>query len=263
MRGEVKHFTSEQKSENTYGWPWNEVVKKYLESGYLSEQEECQITIRDKDYKVLKRREVTCFYDSDGNTLFDVTNERLKKEYESKSEDSETAENKDSEEAEGNKRENAKQKLDEELKKASNKAFAVPVIAYLKRRCDEDLGMAEDVLQTHKTWDKCFSYIYKKAKENASGTCAAIPDDTVYEWAEDYYHVDDKAIEAEKAKKRIEQEEKRKTESKKKKTRAAAKHTKTVNKSTELSAKEEVPKREKTVSKKHEPAGQMSLFDWM
>ena len=29
-RGEnIRHFTSGQKDENTYGWPWNEVVKKY------------------------------------------------------------------------------------------------------------------------------------------------------------------------------------------------------------------------------------------
>lgn len=33
-------------------------------------------------YKTLKRPEVTVFYDSAGDTLFDVTNERLEKEYE-------------------------------------------------------------------------------------------------------------------------------------------------------------------------------------
>lgn len=83
MGENVKHFTSEQKDENIYGWPWNEVVKKYLESGYASEQKECQVTIREKEYKILKRDAVTVFYDADGNTLFDVTNDRLKKEYES------------------------------------------------------------------------------------------------------------------------------------------------------------------------------------
>ena len=83
MGENVKHFTSEQKDENTYGWPWNEVVKKYLESRYASEQKECQVTIREKEYKILKRDAVTVFYDADGNTLFDVTNDRLKKEYES------------------------------------------------------------------------------------------------------------------------------------------------------------------------------------
>lgn len=27
MGKNVRHFTTEQKDENTYGWPWNEVVK--------------------------------------------------------------------------------------------------------------------------------------------------------------------------------------------------------------------------------------------
>ena len=80
MGENVRHFTSEQKDENTYGWPWNEVVKKYLESGYSSDQKECQVTIREKEYKILKRDAVTVFYDADGNTLFDVTNDRLKRE---------------------------------------------------------------------------------------------------------------------------------------------------------------------------------------
>lgn len=83
MENNVKHFTLGPSDENTYGWPWNEVVKKYLESGYASEQKECQVTIREKEYKILKRDAVTVFYDADGNTLFDVTNDRLKKEYES------------------------------------------------------------------------------------------------------------------------------------------------------------------------------------
>ena len=38
MGENVRHFTSEQKDENTYGWPWNEVVKKYLESGRSEER---------------------------------------------------------------------------------------------------------------------------------------------------------------------------------------------------------------------------------
>ena len=83
MGKNVRHFTTEQKDENTYGWPWNEVVKKYLENGYSSDQKECKVTIREKEYKILKRDAVTVFYDADGNTLFDVTNDRLKREYES------------------------------------------------------------------------------------------------------------------------------------------------------------------------------------
>lgn len=48
MGAEIKHFTLEQKDDNTYGWPWNEVVRKYLEAGYESENKQCELTIRDE-----------------------------------------------------------------------------------------------------------------------------------------------------------------------------------------------------------------------
>ena len=82
MSTEIKHFTLGSKEENTYGWPWNEVVGKYLEAGYDSDSAECELKIRDKEYKVLRRTSVTAFYDVNGNTLFDVENERLKEERE-------------------------------------------------------------------------------------------------------------------------------------------------------------------------------------
>ena len=83
MGENVKHFSLEEKDDNTYGWPWNEVVKTFLQSHYNDEEKQCSIKIRDKEYKILKRESVTVFYDADGNTLFDVTNARLEKEYES------------------------------------------------------------------------------------------------------------------------------------------------------------------------------------
>ena len=83
MENNVKHFTLGPSDENTYGWPWNEVVKRYLESGYAGDQKEFQGEIRGKEYKILKRDAVTVFYDEAGNTLFDVTNDRLEKEYNS------------------------------------------------------------------------------------------------------------------------------------------------------------------------------------
>lgn len=83
MGAEIKHFTLEQKDDNTYGWPWNEVVGKYLETGYESENKQCELTIRDKKYQILRRDSITVFYDEKGDTLFDVTNDRLEKEYKS------------------------------------------------------------------------------------------------------------------------------------------------------------------------------------
>ena len=288
MGENVKHFTSEQKDENTYGWPWNEVVKKYLESGYASEQKECQVTIREKEYKILKRDAVTVFYDADGNTLFDVTNDRLKKEYES--DHGEEKETKDAaegvemgkasladiitgnlpdptpEEIEiaekanaGDVQAKAKQKLDDELKSAGNKAFAIPIMTYLKKRCDEDPGMAEDILQEHKTWKKCFDYIHEKARGYASGIFVAVPDNVVYEWSEDYFRLDDKALEEKKKKERKELEEKRKAEAAKRKSGSGKQ--KAAVKKDNGEKKAAAPDKKGKASKNKEPEGQMSLFD--
>lgn len=288
MGENVKHFTSEQKDENTYGWPWNEVVKKYLESGYASEQKECQVTIREKEYKILKRDAVTVFYDADGNTLFDVTNDRLKKEYESDHGEEKVTEDADEgvemgkasladiitgnlpdptpEEIEiaekanaGDVQAKAKQKLDDELKSAGNKAFAIPIMTYLKKRCDEDPGMAEDILQEHKTWKKCFDYIHEKARGYASGSCVAVPDNVVYEWSEDYFRLDDKALEEKKKKERKELEEKRKAEAAKRKSGSGKQ--KAAVKKDNGEKKAAAPDKKGKASKNKEPEGQMSLFD--
>ena len=291
MGENVRHFTTEQKDENTYGWPWNEVVKKYLESGYSSDHKECQVTIREKEYKILKRDAVTVFYDADGNTLFDVTNDRLKREYESDRGEEEENEEDSSfvemgtasladavtgnipaptpEEVETAKKANAgdvlakaKQKLEEELKQAKDKDFADPIITHLLKRCEEDPGMAEDVAQAHKTWSKCFKYIQDQARKRAKGNCAAIRDDVVYEWAEDYFRLDDKALEEKKEKERKEQEAKRKAEAAKKKTGSGKQKKKTDGKKDDREKKTVEPeKKNDRAPKNKEPEGQMSLFD--
>lgn len=89
----------------------------------------------------------------------------------------------------------AKQKLKEEVKEAKDKEFADPIIRHLLKRCEEDPGMAEDIIQDHKTWLKCFAYIRGQARKRAEGNCAVVRDDLVYEWAEDYFRLDDKALE--------------------------------------------------------------------
>jgi len=267
------------------------VVKKYLESGYSSDQKECQVTIREKEYKILKRDAVTVFYDADGNTLFDVTNDRLKREYESDRGEEEENEEDSSfvemgtasladavtgnipaptpEEVETAKKANAgdvlakaKQKLEEELKQAKDKDFADPIITHLLKRCEEDPGMAEDVAQAHKTWSKCFKYIQDQARKRAKGNCAAIRDDVVYEWAEDYFRLDDKALEEKKEKERKEQEAKRKAEAAKKKTGSGKQKKKTDGKKDDREKKTVEPeKKNDRAPKNKEPEGQMSLFD--
>lgn len=256
-----------------YEHEWSKAVLEYLENGYSSEDSKSEVEVGNTTYKILKREKVTAFYDTDGNTLFDIENDRLKEEYEamdfSASEPQsemgkvisnieqqafEQAVNDDidaddtvpmgtaslkeivegipaptPEEVETAKKNNssvyigvvgAVTKLQEELKKAKDKAFADPVIKHLIERCEESESLASDICQDHKTWEKCYKYIYEQARKQAKGSSCAVRDDVVYEWAEDYFHKDDKAEEDKKAKEAAErkkkQDEKTKTDSKKK-----------------------------------------------
>ena len=230
-RREIKHFSEEAEAGNEYGPEWGAVVKEYFKIGYKAADKGCDLEVGGVIYKVLRRDKVTAFYDSDGDTLFDVTNERLTKEYESLEkgsnlsgeekltyeEQEESPENKPSipeedGEPEGNKgatgeaehthsapaeisenaaavKERAIKKLKDELKNAKDKSFADPIIKYLMGRCEDDKGLSEDILQKHKTWEKCLSYVYSLARKQANGNCAAVRDEVVYEWAEDYIEI--------------------------------------------------------------------------
>lgn len=250
IKMDVEHFTvnpeqhsfSEvkvRKNDNAYGVTWANLVKKYLTTAYLENTPQAEVEAWGVTYKVLRREKITVFYDADGNTLFDVENERLKKEYawitgssalQKENEEIEepvtamgivisTTEREAFEKAteevddvrENNKsfHEKAKEKLEKELKDANDKSFAEPIIEYLLKRCAEDIGLAEDVCQKHKTWEKCFSFIYESARKSANGKRqCAVRNDVVYEWAEDYYHKDDKAEEEKKAKESAEKKKK-------------------------------------------------------
>lgn len=155
----------------------------------------------------------------------------------------------------------AKEKLEGELKNAKDKNFADPVITYLLKRCEEDDGLAEDVLQNHKTWEKCYGYIYEQARKQKSGNCAVVRDDVVYEWAEDYFHLDDKAIEEKKKKEEKERRKSQKQETEKRKQQNSKQKPakeKTSEKTPDAKSVKEVKKK---TPKKNEPEGQMSLFD--
>lgn len=145
--------------------------------------------------------------------------------------------------------ENAIKKLKKEREKAKNKNFATPIIEHLLKRCAEDPGMAEDIMKTCKTWDKCFAYILQNAKKQATGNCAAVEDEVVYEWAEDYYRKEDKP------------EPKKKAEEKK------TAEKKPVKKVEKTEVPEQKQKNKKQVKKKTEEGasltGQLSLFDLM
>ena len=296
---EIQHFATVKvsKHDNVYGIVWGNVVREYLKTAYSAENAQADIVSDGITYKVLKREEVTAFYDADGNTLFDVENGRLEKEYEyvmqedqatvgsgeemnnadeveekstdleKEAEDKEVGETQEEkpEEKIGNDvpadsiapldpstiKQIAKEKLEKEMKADKDKTFAEPVIGYLLKRCEEDLGLAQDVVQEHKTWKKCFGYIYEQARKQAKGSSTAVRDDVVYEWAEDYYHKDDKAEEEKKAKEAAER---------KKKQDERAKKVKSEPQKTETPKPKEEPKPKKN-SKDME--GQLDMFSIM
>lgn len=286
---EIQHFPVEKvsKGDNVYEIRWANLVRKFLETAYSEENPQAEIVSDGITYKVLRREKVTAFYDVDGNTIFDVENKRLEKEYGYLMK--ETAVNESAEPAEvasdegsvketpedavaekaaevpaGDVKAKAISKLDSEflsLKKESDKKFAKPCIDYLKKRCEEDLAICEDILQEHKTWQKCYDYVYGQAKKELNNTSGPVWHETVFEWVEDYFHLDDKAIEEQKAKEAAER---------KKKQEEAAKKAKTKQKSAKKENKPNTKKAESKTAEKHAPKkrtkemeGQMDLFSMM
>ena len=161
----------------------------------------------------------------------------------------------------------ARKKLEAEKKKATQKNFADSVIAYLLKRCEEDQGLAEDVMQEGKTWNKCFNYIVEQARKQSNGRSTAVEDRVVYEWAEDYYHKYEKPETAKKEKgkkpattKKTEAPTKKVTETKKD-VQKTKDDSKVSEKPVKKDAASKQRKTEKTSTKSSELSGQMSLFD--
>ena len=161
----------------------------------------------------------------------------------------------------------AKEKLEAEKKKATQKNFADPIIAYLLKRCEEDQGLAEDVMQEGKTWNKCFNYIVEQARKQSNGRSTAVEDRVVYEWAEDYYRKYEKpeTVKKEKSKKPATT---KKTEAPAKKVTEIKKDIQETKDDSKVSEKPEKKdaaskqqKTEKTSTKSSGLNGQMSLFD--
>lgn len=304
-----------------YEHEWSKAVLEYLENGYSSEDGKSEVEVGNTTYKILKREKVTAFYDADGNTLFDIENDRLKEEYEAmdfsasgpqsemgkvisniEQQAFEQAVNDDidaddtvpmgtaslkeivegipaptPEEIEAAKENNnssvyigivgAVTKLQEELKKAKDKSFADPIIKHLIERCRESESLASDVCQDHKTWEKCYKYIYEQARKQAKGSSCAVRDDVVYEWAEDYYHKDDKAEEEKKAREKKQKEESKKLDAAAKRAQEKAKKNKKEEKATEkkpaVTEPKKTEKKEAPKKKSNELEGQMDLFSMM
>lgn len=63
----------------------------------------------------------------------------------------------------------------------------------LIKKSDEDAVFNDQVLLEHKSWDNCFNYMSKKAKEVAKGASGvAIISTTIFQWIYEYYALDDK-----------------------------------------------------------------------
>ena len=306
-----------------YEHEWSKAVLEYLENGYSSEDSKSEVEVGNTTYKILKREKVTAFYDSDGNTLFDIENDRLKEEYEAMESLDETEPKSEigraiagiekqafeqavdnnigtdemipmgtasleeiakgipaptPEEVETAKKNNssvigvvgAVTKLQEELKKAKDKSFADPIIKHLIERCRESESLASDVCQDHKTWEKCYKYIYEQARKQAKGSSCAVLDDVVYEWAEDYYHKYEKPepVKKEKGKKPVITKKSvtptkttKKITDNKKKSQGTKDKPQISEKPVKKDAASKQRKTEKTSTKSSELSGQMSLFD--
>lgn len=282
---EIQHFPVEKvsKGDNAYGIGWANLVRKFLETAYSEENPKMEIESDGVTYKVLRREKVTAFYDADGNTIFDVENKRLEREYGYLMKETAVSESAESTEAAsdeergkeapaekvaevsaGDVKAKAISKLDSEflsLKKESDKKFAEPCIDYLKKRCEEDSAICEDILQEHKTWRKCYDYVYGQAKKELNNTSGPVWHETVFEWVEDYFHLDDKAIEEQKAKEVAER---------KKKQEEAAKKAITKQKSAKKENRPNIKKAENKTAEKPAPKkrtkemeGQMDLFSIM
>lgn len=159
-------------------------------------------------------------------------------------------------------------KLQAELEKAKEKEFAKPVIEYLLERCRQSESLAADICQSHKTWEKCYKYIYEEARKKLNSKSGPVRDDVVYEWAEDYFHLDDKAEEEKKAKEEAERKkksaEKKKQDTEKKGKATSVKSPKS-GKAEEKKTAVSEPKREvqKPKTKKNELDGQIDFFSMM
>lgn len=164
----------------------------------------------------------------------------------------------------------AREKLEAEKKKATQKNFADSVITYLMKRCEEDQGLAEDVMQEGKTWNKCFSYIVEQARKQSNGRSAAVEDQVVYEWAEDYYHKYEKPepVKKEKGKKPVITKKPvtptkttEKITDNEKKSQGTKDKPQISEKPVKKDAASKQRKTEKNSTKSRELSGQMSLFD--
>lgn len=165
----------------------------------------------------------------------------------------------------------ALKKLDEKVADRVLKAsdFLYPTIEYLKGRAREDESMAEDILDKNKSMNECCTYIFCKARKRLPVENGVwIKNETIYEWAEDYWRAtaeDIKKVIGAASGTPASQSTAKPEAEKKPPVKKATKSTKVKKKPTKVKEKvEEAPKKTETKKqKKGEPEGQMNLFDFI
>ena len=153
----------------------------------------------------------------------------------------------------------------EDAKAKANKGdtLAQAVLDQMIKRAGESEALASDIMQEHKTWDKCRKYIFEKARSkatnNGGGNSACVEDHIVYEWAEDYFHKDDKAEEEAAAKKKAAEDARRKKQNEARQASAPKAGTAAKAEKKETKPEPPAPKPEP----KKELDGQMDLFSML
>jgi hypothetical protein len=161
--------------------------------------------------------------------------------------------------------EEATSKLKKALEKSAKDGLAGPVIEYLIGRCKESDSLSADICQKHKTWERCNRYICDQARKTLKGSNGAVKDSVVYEWAEDYFRLDDKATAGKQSEdstvKTVVKTTTDDTETQKSQNSAPKKKTpkKVDTVKTETAQKDKKPA-EKPKLKKNEVEGQLDLF---
>ncbi len=291
---EIQHFAMVKVSpnDNVYGVKWGTLVKDYLNTAYLSEEADSEVVSDGITYKVLRRREVTAFYDSDGDTLFDVENARLSKEYGLLAKAPEGTENEaaktDTQQKDekagtvyasgGDKLRKEEDKMLESVRpeyREVMKAQMDLLFSQLIGLAEKDAEFEKKVLLPHKSMERCMKYCSEKAmglrepsdqekdaaRRNHVPIVTPVGEKLVLSWIMEYYNIDDKK-EAEKEAKRKEKQQKaekdQKSEAKNKDNTAGAASVK--------KAVQENKTQVKTVKKKmveNKMENQLSLFDMM
>ena len=142
---------------------------------------------------------------------------------------------------------------------------------YLIKRCQEDTSFCEDVLHEKKTMTGCMKYLRsqaeKRVKTRSGDQMVGVKDETVYEWAEDYFRQDPAKMKDEPkatAKKKPEKAEKTpETAAKGPKVVENAPEEKKTTEAPKAPDRDHIAKPKKKEKKSNEVEGQMSLFDFM